>query len=193
MSDAARFGGGRCEMNPVFYDCEASGLKGVPIEIGWVIVEGDGEIVSEGHLIKPPASWNLSRRWDEEAEALHGISQTELATVGKPPFVIARRMNAALTGRELFSDSPFDEAWLRMLFEDAGEEPAFTVCRTSAEVLIAQRARELGLSDDQLADIVAEAERAAPRAHRAEADARHLATLWCMLSHVQGGVRCQKR
>jgi DNA polymerase III epsilon subunit-like protein len=169
-------------MNPVFYDCEASGLHGVPIEIGWAFSENDGLIVSEGHLIRPPARWKLARVWDEEAEALHGISQAELARSGKPPFVIARRMNAALAGRELFSDSPFDEAWLRKLLDEAGENAAFTIRRTSAEVLIEQRAAELGLGEHQLADIAAEAERTAPRTHRAEADARHLARLWVNLS-----------
>ena len=36
------------------YDCEASGLGGLPIEIGWAFAEiATGEIRSESQLIKP--------------------------------------------------------------------------------------------------------------------------------------------
>ena len=33
---------------PVFYDCEATGIGGLPIEIGWAFVAPSGEIESEG-------------------------------------------------------------------------------------------------------------------------------------------------
>lgn len=46
--------------DPVFYDCEATGLEGVPIEIGWAFADVNNAIQSEGHLIKPPESWNLA-------------------------------------------------------------------------------------------------------------------------------------
>ena len=39
-------------------------------------------------------------------------------------------MNAALDRRELFSDAPQDEAWLRLLFNAAGLDPIFTIRQT---------------------------------------------------------------
>jgi len=38
--------------------------------------------------------------------------------------IVSRR---ALSGRELFSDDPHDDAWLHLLFEAARLEPAFTI------------------------------------------------------------------
>jgi hypothetical protein len=45
---------------PVFYDCEATCIGGLPIEIGWAFTElSTGEIQSESHLIKPPLHWDM--------------------------------------------------------------------------------------------------------------------------------------
>ncbi len=166
---------------PVFYDCEASGLEGLPIEIGWAFVDADSAICSEGHLIMPPPGWNLARVWDKRAEALHGITMEQLAARGEPPFRIARRMNEALAGREIFSDSPMDEVWLMRMFEEAGDDPAFTIRRTHADIVMGERAARFGWDGPGLARVTAEALQLAPRTHRAEADARHLAQLWLML------------
>ena len=168
--------------DPVFYDCEASGLNGLPIEIGWAFVDTEGAIRSEGHLIKPPAAWNIDKVWDRNAESLHGISIQKLLVEGKPPFQIAQRMNEALAGRQLFSDSPMDEAWIMCLFEESADDPAFTIRRTGAEMLIAERAAQIGCNAHALQSIRKETNRLAARTHRAEADARHLATIWGMLS-----------
>jgi hypothetical protein len=56
-------------------------------------------------------------------------------------------MNMALGGRELFSDAPQDEAWLRLLFDAAGCEPSFTIRRTDARVLISHAAADRGLDE----------------------------------------------
>ena len=59
---------------PVFYDCEASCIGGLPIEIGWAFIDtSTGEIQSESHLIKPPLYWDMQPVWDPDAEKLHGI------------------------------------------------------------------------------------------------------------------------
>lgn len=106
---------------PVFYDCEASALSGAPIEVGWAFVEADtGLIISEAHLIRPPSDWAIEDSWDPEAEALHGILLDLLQAQGRPAWEVAKRMNAALRGGELLSDSPHDEAWLMQLFDEAG-------------------------------------------------------------------------
>jgi hypothetical protein len=45
---------------PVFYDCEASCIGGLPIEIGWAFVDRlTGKIQSESYLIKPPEHWDM--------------------------------------------------------------------------------------------------------------------------------------
>jgi hypothetical protein len=90
-----------------------------------------GEIQSESHLVKPPLRWDMQPVWDQDAEKLHGISLKQLLAHGRPPFEIARRMNDVLAGRELFADAPADdERSLRIIFEEAGPDPAFTIRRT---------------------------------------------------------------
>ena len=116
---------------PVFYDCEASCIGGLPIEIGWAFIDTSrGGIQSESHLVRPPLHWDMKPVWDPDAEKLHGISLEQLLAQGRPPFEVARRMNAVLAGRELFSDAPADdERWLRIIFDEAGLDPAFTIRR----------------------------------------------------------------
>jgi hypothetical protein len=44
-------------------------------------------------------------------------------------------MNQVLVGRELFSDSPVDnKRWLRLLFNEAAIEAAFTVSTVNADL-----------------------------------------------------------
>lgn len=168
---------------PVFYDCEASALEGVPIEIGWAWLDGVTDaIVSEAHLIRPPADWRIDDLWDADAQKLHGITRSELRRDGKPVWEIAQRMNAALACRELHADDPHDEAWLRQVFDAAGVDPAFTIRRVDARVLIAQRAAKIGLGEDAFTRVKAEANALAPRRHRAEADACHLAIRWKLVT-----------
>ena len=79
---------------PVFYDCEATCIGGLPIEIGWAFIDtSTGEIQSESHLVKPPLHWDMQPVWDPDAEKLHGISLKRLLAHGRPPFEVARRMN----------------------------------------------------------------------------------------------------
>jgi len=164
---------------PVFYDCEASGLEGYPIEVGWAFTDpGTGALVSESQLIKPPEEWPVKESWDRAAERLHGIALDQLRREGRPVWEVARRMNTALSGLELFSDAPQDEAWLRLLFDAAGFEPTFTIRRKDARVEISQAAADCGLDEAAYACAKALATEMAPRRHRAEADARHLALLW---------------
>src|SRR5438552_2615965 len=103
---------------PVFYDCEASCIGGLPIEIGWAFVDlSTDEIQSESHLVKPPTHWDMRPVWDPDAEKLHGVSLEQLLSDGRRPVEIAQRMNEALAGLELFSDGPTDDArWLRIIF-----------------------------------------------------------------------------
>src|SRR5437868_2853186 len=92
---------------PVFYDVEASSLNGFPIEIGWARADlASGKVLSEAHLIRPPADWDVRGTWDSSAASRHRIALDELWRVGRPVLEIARRMNDTLGGSELFADSP---------------------------------------------------------------------------------------
>jgi len=167
---------------PVFYDCEASSIGGLPIEIGWADPATD-EIRAEGHLVKPPSHWNMRKVWDPDAQKLHGIARADLDRDGRPCFLVARRMNETLAGRELFSDAPGDdERWLRIVFEEAGCDPAFTVRRMHADELIGNLAVNRGWTPAAYEIIKEETTRRAPRTHRAADDALHLALLWRLVS-----------
>src|ERR1700674_5615168 len=158
--------------SPVFYDCEASSLDGMPIEIGWAFVDSpSGEIRSEGHLIKPPAHWDMKPVWNPDAEKLHGITLRQLLRDGRPPLEIAARMNQVLSRRELFSDNPvFDKRWLRLLFAEAGIQPTFTVSPVNADLLTSQFAAKLGWDPASYEEAMADIDQATPIRHRAEAD-----------------------
>ena len=183
---------------PVFYDIEASCGGGLPIEIGWAFADArSGKINSESHLIKPPPNWDLGPVWDPDAEKLHKITKEELYAHGRTPVEIADRMNKTLRGRELYSDHPLDdERWWFMIWKASGApafttgdteaicmiEPTFMLRQVNAENLIVRLAVKRGWDAAGYEAAKAEAARIAPKKHRAEADARHLAVLWLMIS-----------
>jgi hypothetical protein len=183
---------------PVFYDCEASCVGGLPIEIGWAFANpATGKIYSEGHLIKPPPSWDLGPVWDPDAGKLHRITREDLYTHGCRPVEIANRMNKMLRGRKLYSDHPLDdERWWFEIMKAASMpagtvgdteaariiDPTFKLRQVNAYNFIAQLAAKRGWDDAGFEAAKNEADRAAPTSHRAEADARHLAVLWLMIS-----------
>jgi hypothetical protein len=170
----------RIPANPVFYDFEASrALDGFPIEIGWAFVDAAKlTIVAEGHLIRPVAAWDIDERWSDDAQALHGIDRAMLRAEGIPPYQIALHLNAALSGRRLFSDSELDEKWLNDLFEAAGVSPVFDVQRTSCETLLRSFAASVGISPLGLERLMKRASIQAPQTHRAQADATYWAWIW---------------
>jgi len=135
-------------------------------------------------LIKPPTGWPVKERWDRAAERLHGIALVQLLRDGRPAWEIARRMNAVLGGRELFSDALQDAVWLRLLFGAAGFEPDFSIRRNDARILISQAAADRGLDETTYARAEASAAELEPRLHRAEADARHLAFVWNIIARA---------
>lgn len=159
------------DQSPVFFDCEASALNGFPIEIGWAFTATNGDIVSEACLIRPPDEWEISNYWDPAAQDLHEISVTDLYRHGQHVWEIARWMNAVLARRDLYSDSPFDEHWLVMVFEAADIAPAFTIHSMDAHRFIAMHT----IGD---AAMVVQDECPEDNKHRAEPDAQSLARLW---------------
>lgn len=151
-----------------FLDLEASGLaaRSWPVEVGWAFSDGR----SDSFLIRPDPSWT-DDAWDPAAEALHGISRAMIERDGLDVREGARRINAALSGVRVYSDAAdWDGFWLFRLFSAAGARQSFSVLDFSRLVRPLAGMRE--------ENILARAARLSPRRHRAEADARHLMTLW---------------
>ena len=132
---------------PVFFDVEASALKdGYAIEIGWAW-RRDGQVRSEGHLIRPTLSWLKSKRWDPAAERLHGISLERLQAEGMTCREVGAQMNESLAGQVLISDnSEHDGRRLSQVLEIAGAAPTFNISDVSTDALIAAAADKFAFS-----------------------------------------------
>ncbi|MDT9000671.1 hypothetical protein RQP53_15455 [Paucibacter sp. APW11] len=106
---------------PAIIDLEASGFGrgSYPIEVGFVA--SDGSLFCS--LIRPDPGW---LHWDEQAQALHGISREVLCQHGKPALWVAQQMNQRLAGQTVFSDAwGHDYSWLARLFDAVDMVPSF--------------------------------------------------------------------
>jgi hypothetical protein len=171
--------------NVVFLDFEASSLSkhGFPIEVAWVFATGE----EESHLIRPDPSWT---DWDDEAEAIHGISRKRLREEGRLLKDVAERMVSTLAGHALYATAPsWDGKWLSKLLRTAGfPRHALRLEDTeAAHVLAVQRAlHAAGIPEERhpniMQDILAQArhrdDERGPAIHRALADARRERCLW---------------
>lgn len=145
---------------PSIIDVEASGFgaKSFPIEVG--VVRYDGAKICR--LIRPLDEW---AHWDESAEALHGISRSNLLSHGNSPVQVCRELNEFLGNTVVYSDGwVVDHPWLIKLFAAASMDMTFSC-----------RALDYLLSEDQMAlwhdvkdDIV---DSLNVRRHRASSDA----------------------
>jgi hypothetical protein len=146
-------------------DLEASSLGSAsyPTEIGWCLLHDDGSITSGACLIRPAARWTIyGNAWSPVSERLTGISQEMLDRDGLSPREAVERFLAAVGDRDLLSDElDFDTHWLGMLLDAAG----------------------ISLGERRLGDLSEFIRRSGltpkfdgPPSHRAEADARRLAS-----------------
>lgn len=106
---------------PTILDLEASGFGrgSYPIEIGFV----QGQGVPFCSLIQPAPDWD---HWDEQAQALHGISRELLQRHGRPREWVAQELNSRLCGQTVYSDSwAYDYSWLARLYDSVGMQPRF--------------------------------------------------------------------
>lgn len=167
----------------VFLDFEASSLEkhGYPIEVAWVFEDGR----SESHLIRPALQWT---DWDDEAEALHGISRSKLESEGEPAEAVARRLLETLAEHEVYASAPsWDGKWLSALLRAAGL-PRHAMRLKDTDKAQAETARDtlrLRVPVEQLDDIVMRVlERVHAKAaeqqvkHRALEDAEQERQLW---------------
>lgn len=160
-----------------FIDFEASGLgaKSWPIEIGWAFEDGSGESI----LISPAPEWSMDD-WDPRAERLHGITPKMLSDLGVNASAACDRMSAALAGCSVYSDAPdWDGFWLMRLFDAAGRKCSFRLKDFVSLMPL--------MTDDQKALMLANADRMAPRRHRAAEDALHLVAIYRLAAKHAGG------
>ena len=137
-----------------------------PIEVGWRLLSGE----SAAHLIRPAADWDWGA-WDEQAEALHGVSQAELVANGKEPEELCNALNSALVEHIVYSDAPdWDGFWLYRLFNACGVRQAFSLTDFS-------QALDL-LPKEALQPLIDKALEIAPHTHRAADDVLHMSTLY---------------
>ncbi len=151
-----------------FIDLEASGLgaRSWPIEVGWCFPGRK----PQSFLIKPAADWAMEA-WDEEAEALHGVTRKVLDLEGDTPNTVCAALNAALTGFTVYSDAPdWDGFWLYRLFESGGVKKTFALTDFSEALR--------DVAPEALEGLVAKASKIAPHRHRTNDDVLHMKALY---------------
>lgn len=154
----------------IFLDCEASGLMGYPIEIGFARVLPDRSITSAARLIRHDEWLDELPLWDWQAEALHGISRADLVEHGQPVGAVARWLNDQLAGHLVAIDSEFDQRWVDMLMSAAGVDRQFGFI----DVVEAFAGDEV---DRQAVSVLAR-DLSERRVHRAAADAEQWAEIY---------------
>lgn len=98
--------------NTAFIDVEASGLMdgSFPVEVAWFLNN-----IAYDKLINPFDHWDVSK-WDDDAQAIHGLSLMYLKKHGERPLRLASELNHYLKGKVVVSDAPeFDDKWLDIL------------------------------------------------------------------------------
>lgn len=163
----------------VFMDFEASSLgkDSFPVEVAWVFEDGR----AESYLIRPASDWT---DWDDEAEAIHGISRAQLEAQGTPHDAVCSRLIAAVADDIIYASSPsWDGHWLSMLLRASGH-PRHLLRLSDSEEAFAEAAR-VRLGEDahemELVQLIAEAHNTVadqPVAHRALEDARREHAIW---------------
>ena len=145
---------------PSIIDVEASGFgaQSYPIEIG--VVRHDGARFCK--LIIPLSDWT---HWDEEAEALHGITQSQLHQYGNHPIDVCHELNEFVGQATMHSDGwVVDQPWLSKLYASAGIAMTFRL--SPLESLL--REQHILRWDDVKKDVVREY---GGSRHRASVDA----------------------
>lgn len=100
---------------PFIIDVEASGFgpDSYPIEIGLALPDNDRYC----SLIRPCDTWV---HWNDDAQAVHGITREILMKSGKPFQEVALELNELLGSVTVYSDGwVVDKPWIRKLFDQA--------------------------------------------------------------------------
>lgn len=117
--------------------------------------------------------------WDPRAERLHGITPKMLSDLGVNASVACERLVRELSGCIVYSDAPdWDAFWLMRLFDAAGRRPTIKLKDFSSLMPIS--------AAEHKAELIAGADRLAPRRHRAAEDALHLVALYRLAVGASG-------
>jgi hypothetical protein len=154
-------------------DVEASGLliQSFPLQVGWCGIDGTyGSL-----LIKPSKNWDMES-WDDNAEAMHGISLSQAQNNGVECSLVAKKLNAQLKGAIVLSDGiSFDANWLSMIFVAAGLEKSFHL--EDAYQWLGRRVRAEMLDTTKVLHAIKSYEHCKSRNHNALEDAKLLLEL----------------
>lgn len=113
-------------------------------------------------LIKPHAHWQF---WDDKAQAVHGITRTQLNEYGEDAIAVCLALNEFAHGLTLYSDGwVVDHPWIVKLFAESGVHMAFSV--SSLEMMLSESQMEIW--DSEKSKVIASSGLAR---HRASADA----------------------
>jgi hypothetical protein len=176
----------------IFLDFEASGMMGFPIEVGFAVVDADRAIRSDSRIIRNDEWLDDFSQWDPNAEAIHGITRSNIMEFGISPAATVDWLEAAIGGLIACVDSHYDKLWMSALVAEARGRDA-KVNFGLADITAAFEGVEIDeLRYDRLAQQVSDpirygrefARRAGqcdklglrPKVHRAAADAEHLAS-----------------
>jgi DNA polymerase III epsilon subunit-like protein len=154
-------------------DIEASGLHqtSFPIEVAWT----GPNTPTQSFLIKPDASWAMAD-WDDAAQDIHNISLAEIMRDGVDPKIIIKALLSDAAGKTIISDGvAFDQNWLRMLFEAAGQP--HTIMLQDFTSWLGQQAKHLKLNPTQLIKTLQQFEEEHHPVHRAADDVERLLQL----------------
>lgn len=154
-----------------FVDCEASALGpgSWPVEAGIARIV-DGEVRSEGRLIRPHANWSM-KHWSAQSAAAHGIPLEQLHDEGHPADEVAAWLAEELREAGV-SDAPeYERRWIGRLWELLDPRPPLVLF--DYDVLIAATISGLNLVRSVYRNLDL-----APAPHRAAMDAARLAASW---------------
>lgn len=163
-------------------DIEASSLKpaSYPIEVA---VTNIATAETQSWLIRPTIEWLKSGHWSAEAQAVHGLSKSDLIKNGLPVRQVARELSARVSGADILSDEPkYDQDWLNKLFLAANKPKISPVLADFHVYAQALAGRQHDEASKALWSATAAARQIFPQRHRAEPDARRNAEILRLLA-----------
>ena len=174
---------------PVFFRCQIAEGDGPPFSVEWAFATPDFTgIVSSVHFVRPIREWESQIFTGQAAGHARGISLAELKKFGEDPAWIATRMNTALKGRELFSNTNFDNDYLRLLFDAADTRPDFELRKVSGEVHIADFARTKRIKKSVFLNLKRKAQLRTPIYWPSVARVQADAMLWADVTDAAGSI-----
>jgi hypothetical protein len=175
--------------HPVFFRCQIAEGDGPPFSVEWAFATPDlTGIVSSVHFVKPIREWEPQIFAGHAAGHARGISLADLKKFGEEPAWIATRMNVVLKGRELFSNTNFDNDYLRRLFDAADTKPDFELRKVSADLHIADLARTMRLKKSVFMNLRRKAQLRSPIYWPSVARVQADAMLWADVADAAGSI-----